>query len=181
MRTATYIQQINIFQRLCSDSSQAEQLRRERIMQQRHWLNILVGSFAVFSFYTYAESLDLRDAITQTLQTNPEVLAEQREVDARDRQIREAWGGYLPTVDVTAGYGFQERDPVSQQFSDPDRTRNELERSEARLSARQLVFDGFSTSNEYKNQKSRHESSVFRARSVGEDIALEVTRAFLNI
>ncbi len=175
------IQQINIFQRLCSDSSQTEQLRRERIMQQRHWLNILVGSFAVFSFHTHAESLDLRDAITQTLQTNPEVLAEQREVDARDRQTREAWGGYLPTVDVTAGYGFQERDPVSQQFSDPDRTRNELERSEARLSARQLVFDGFSTSNEYKNQKSRHESSVFRARSVGEDIALEVTRAFLDV
>lgn len=150
-------------------------------MQKRHWLNILLGSFSVLSFQLYAESLYLRDAIAQTLQTNPEVLAEQREVDARDRQIREAWGGYLPTVDVTAGFGFQERDPSGQQFSNPDRTRNELERSEARLSARQLVFDGFNTSNEYKNQKSRHKSSMFRAQSVGEDVALEVTRAFLEV
>lgn len=156
-------------------------LIKEKIMKQRYWLNILMGSFAVLSFQLQAESLDLPGAIAHSLQSNPEVLAEQREVDARDRQIREAWGGYLPTVDVTAGIGFQERDPVSQQFSDPDRTRNELERKEARLSARQLVFDGFSTSNEYKNQKSRHESSVFRARSVSEDIALEVTRTFLEV
>ena len=156
-------------------------VKKERIMQKRHWLNILMGSFSVLSFQVYAQSLDLRDAIAQTLQTNPEVQAEQREVDARDRQIREAWGGYLPSVDVTAGFGFQERDPVSQQFSNPNRTRNELERSEARLSARQMVFDGFSTSSEYKNQKSRHASSIFRARSVGEDVALEVTRAFLDV
>lgn len=150
-------------------------------MQQRYWLNILLGSFAVFSLQLQADSLNLRDAITQTLQSNPEILAEQREVDARDRQVREAWGGYLPTVDVTAGIGFQERDPVAQQFSNPNRTRNELERKETRLNIRQMVFDGFNTSSEYKNQISRHESAIHRARSVGEDVALEVTRSFLEV
>ena len=150
-------------------------------MFQRYWLNILLGGFSALSFQLQADALNLHDAIVQTLQTNPEVLAEQREVDARDKQVSEAWGGYLPTVDITAGIGFQERDPVSRQFSDPDRTRNELERKEVQLSIRQLVFDGFNTSNGYKNQKSRHESAAFRARSVGEDIALEVTRAFLEV
>jgi adhesin transport system outer membrane protein len=150
-------------------------------MFQRYWLNILTGGCLALSFQLHAESLSLREAIVETLQSNPEILAEQREVDARDKQVREAWGGYLPTIDVTAGVGFQERDPVSQQFANPNRTRNELERKEAQLNIRQLVFDGFNTSNEYKNQMSRHESAFFRARSVGEDVALEVTRAFLEV
>lgn len=150
-------------------------------MQQRYWINILLGGFTVLSVQLHAETLSLRDAITRSLESNPEVLAEQREVDARGKQVREAWGGYLPTVDVTAGIGFQERDPVSRQFSNANRTRNELERKEAQLSIRQLVFDGFNTEHEYKNQISRHESAAYRATSVGEDIALEATRAFLEV
>tara|TARA_R110001592_G_scaffold363178_2_gene681029 strand:+ start:912 stop:2225 length:1314 start_codon:yes stop_codon:yes gene_type:complete len=150
-------------------------------MFQRYWLSLFAGSCLALSYQLQADSLSLHDAIAQTLQSNPEILAEQREVNARDKQVREAWGGYLPTVDVTAGIGFQERDPVSGQFSNPNRTRNELERKEAQLNIRQLVFDGFNTSNEYKNQMSRYESASFRARSVGEDVALEVTRAFLEV
>lgn len=150
-------------------------------MFERYWLYILAGSMFVFTFQVQAELLSLPDAITKTLESNPEVLAEKREVDARSNQVKEAWGGYLPTVDITAGIGFQERDPVSRQFSNVNRTRNELERKEAQLNMRQLVFDGFKTTNEYKNQISRHESASFRARSVGEDLALETTRAFLEV
>ncbi|MEZ5529027.1 MAG: TolC family outer membrane protein [Porticoccaceae bacterium] len=129
----------------------------------------------------HANTLDLRDAIAQTIQTNPEVLAEMREVDARDRQVREAKGGYYPRVDLLAGFGFQERDPTAQTFSDPNRTRNELERSEGQLNVSQLVFDGFDTPNEHKNQISRHESAQFRAQSVGEDVALQVVKAYLDV
>ena len=150
-------------------------------MLQRHILTVLFAGIAGLSFQLNAETLDLRDAIAQTIQTNPEVLTELREVDARERQIREALGGYYPTVDVTAGIGFQERDPTSRTFSDPDRTRNELERHEAQLNIRQLVFDGFSTPNEHKNQISRHESAAHRAESVGEDIGLAVVRAYLDV
>ncbi len=150
-------------------------------MLQRHFLTVLLAGIAGFSFNLNADTLDLRDAIAQTIQTNPEVLTQLREVDARERQIREALGGYYPTVDVTAGIGFQERDPTSRTFSDPDRTRNELERHEAQLNVRQLVFDGFSTPNEHKNQISRHESATHRADSVGEDIALEVVRNYLEV
>ena len=137
----------------------------------------LIGSFHQIQ----ADTLSIEDAVAKTLETNPEVQAELREVDARERQVREALGGYLPTVDVLAGFGFQERDPTGRDFSPSDRTRNELERHEAQLNVRQLVFDGFNTPNEHKNQKSRHQSAAHRAHSVGEDIALEVVRTYLDV
>ena len=100
-------------------------------------------------------------------------------MDARERQVREALGAYYPTVDLLAGFGFQERDPTSEQKVNGER--NELDRSEAQINLRQLVFDGFSTTNEYRNQQSRLESSTFRASSVGEDVALKVARSYFDV
>ena len=123
----------------------------------------------------------LKRQFAAALQTNPEVLTELREVDARERQVREALGGYYPSVDLLAGFGFQERDPTSRDFSPSGRTRNELERREAQLNLRQLVFDGFDTSSEHKNQQFRHQSAEHRAYSIGEDVALEVVRAYMDV
>lgn len=151
-----------------------------RTMKSGLWL--LAVATAALVPLTSANALDVRDAIAQTLESNPQVLAELREVDARERQVRQALAGYYPTVDVVAGFGFQERDPTGRVFpSYPGRTRNELERREAQVNARQLVFDGFLTTNEYKNQKARHESAQHRATSVGEDISLEVVRVFTEV
>ncbi|MBQ0711785.1 MAG: TolC family outer membrane protein [Porticoccus sp.] len=148
-------------------------------MLQRNILAVLIAGVAGLSFQLQAGTLDLRDAISQTIQSNPEVLTELREVDARERQVREALGAYYPTVDLLAGFGFQERDPTAEQKVAGGR--NELERSEAQLNVRQLVFDGFSTTNEHKNQQARHDSSTFRASSVGENIALKVARTYLDV
>jgi adhesin transport system outer membrane protein len=135
---------------------------------------------AIFSV-SAASAIDVREVISQTLATNPRVLAELREANARERQVRQALAGYYPVVDLVAGFGFQERDPTSRTFSSPTRTRNELERREAQLNIRQLVFDGFQTTNEYRNQQAREESAKQRARSVGEDVALEVVQVFTEI
>lgn len=127
-------------------------------------------------------AVDVRAVIAQTLTDNPQVLAELREADARERQVRQALAGYYPTVDLVAGFGFQERDPTGATFANaPTRTRNELERREAQLNIRQLVFDGFNTQNEYRNQQAREESAKQKARSVGEGVALEVVRVFTEV
>lgn len=145
--------------------------------------NLAIGA-VVLSFIVSAQSfaLDVREVIAQTLTTNPSVLAELREANARERQVRQALAGYYPTVDLVGGFGFQERDPTNAAFpNSPGRTRNELERREAQLNIRQLVFDGFNTQNEYRNQQAREESAKQRARSVGEDVALEVVRVFTEV
>lgn len=141
-------------------------------------------SAAVLSLMLSVQSyaVDVREVITQTLTTNPSVLAELREANARERQVRQALAGYYPTVDLVGGFGFQERDPTNTVFpNSPGRTRNELERREAQLNIRQLVFDGFNTQNEYRNQQAREESAKQRARSVGEDVSLEVVRVFTEV
>jgi len=126
--------------------------------------------------------MDLSEAIAQTLSSNPEILAQLREADARNRQVREALGGFYPDVDLLAGIGFQERDPTNQGFINaPGRTRNELERSETQLNVRQMVFDGFNTWNEYQNQKSREESAQHRAIAVAEQISLDAIEAYLEV
>ncbi len=127
-------------------------------------------------------ALDVREVIKQTLETNPQVLADVRQANARERQVRQALAGYYPTVDLVAGFGFQERDPTGATFANaPTRTRNELERREAQINLKQLVFDGFKTNNEYRNQQAREESARQRAISTGEDVSLEVVRVFTEV
>lgn len=129
-----------------------------------------------------AIALDVRDVIKQTLDTNPQVQADMRQANARERQVRQALAGYYPTVDLVAGFGFQERDPTGATFANaPGRTRNELERREAQINLKQLVFDGFKTTNEYRNQQAREESARQRAISTGEDVSLEVMRVFTEV
>lgn len=134
------------------------------------------------SFASPGEAVDIRNVIKETVKSNPLVLAELRETDARNRKVREALAGYYPTLDLVAGYGFQERNPANRSFAaDPNGARNELDRRELQLSARQLIFDGFYTPLEHKNQQARERSAKFRATSVGEDISLSVTRAFTEV
>ena len=143
---------------------------------------VLVGSaISAAALAMPSQAVDIRTVIADTVKSNPLVLAELRETDARDRQVRQALAGYYPTLDLVAGYGFQERDPADRTFAKPGRTRNELERRELQLSARQLVFDGFYTPYEHKNQQARQLSAQYRAMSVGEDISLSVTRVFLEV
>ena len=143
---------------------------------------VLVGSaISAAALAMPSQAVDIRTVIADTVKSNPLVLAELRETDARDRQVRQALAGYYPTLDLVAGYGFQERDPADRTFAKPGRTRNELERRELQLSAQQMVFDGFYTPYEHKNQQARQRSAEYRAMSVGEDISLSVTRVFLEV
>lgn len=149
----------------------------------------LIGAAALFG-NVHAEKLDVRDAIKEALSSNPQVLSEMREVDARDREVRQALAGYYPTVDLVAAYGFQEIDPAvsrvphTGEILNPGpngRTRNELERGEVQLSMRQLVFDGYKTDYEYKNQQARFKSARHRTKSVAEDVSLQVVRVYLEV
>ena len=80
-------------------------------------------------------ALELPAAISETLASNPELQAERREADARNREVRSAKGGFLPEVELLGGYGHQEWEPAGSNRS------TDLERSEAQLSVRQRVDD----------------------------------------
>jgi adhesin transport system outer membrane protein len=136
-----------------------------------------VAALLIFGGGVHASTL--REVVKETLSGNPEVLAQVRETQARDRQVRQALGGFYPDVDILGGYGFQERDPVSRLT--PGSSRNELERTEWQLSVRQMVFDGFETWNEYQNQQAREESAEHRIQAVAEQVSLDAIEAYINI
>ncbi|UTW45773.1 TolC family outer membrane protein [bacterium SCSIO 12696] len=145
-----------------------------------------LAAIAIAGVPASAGTLSLEEAVNIALQSNPEIRTEQREVDARDREVRQALAGYYPTLDLVAAYGFQERDPVvgRNPFTGElpaGRTRNELDRSEVQLNLRQLVFDGFRTQSEHRNQKARLKSAQHRTYSVAEDVSLRVVQAYIDV
>lgn len=139
----------------------------------------LLSVLLFFSSWTWC--FELKDAVAQAIQFHPELKVEQRETEARDQEVKQARSGYLPRIDLEAGFGFQEKDPVSQSFSKPGRTRNELERHEFQINLQQMLFDGFDTQNDVANQKARLESSRYRTTFVGENVAFDVVRVYLEI
>lgn len=80
-----------------------------------------------------------REVTLEALQTNPEVQAQWQAFKAADYDMRGARGGYLPSLDVTAGTGRQSRDFDGRGTYDTNR---------AEVSLTQMLFDGFATRGE---------------------------------
>lgn len=123
-----------------------------------------------------AHGLTLKEAVRHTLETNPEVQAARNEVRSRGQEIRQAKAGYLPTVDLAAGIGRETIEAPATGNEEVD-----LTRQEASIAARQMVFDGFATSEEVKRQKARTDSSAYKLQEIEERTALRTAELYLNL
>ena len=92
---------------------------------------------------TFVQAQSLPEAMQTALERHPEIQAGVNARVAADYQLRAAKGGYLPRVDVTAGYGREGTDSPS-----TGNRWDTLNRGESAIRLRQMVFDGFATSNE---------------------------------
>ena len=123
-----------------------------------------------------ASALTLNDAIRYTLETNPEILAARNEHLARSQEVDVAKAGYRPTLDVAAGIG---RQTIESQSTGGDEVT--LTRHESSVAARQMVFDGFATSEEVNRQQARADSALYKASEIEENTALRAADVYLNI
>lgn len=114
----------------------------------------------------------LQEAIHEILQTNPEVRSVAYNRLGRDEEVRQARSGYLPTLNFTAGTGWQD---VQEPLDDT------LYPQQYNLSLRQNVFAGLATMNEVDRQKSRVRSAAYRLGGTSENIALRTTEVYLNV
>ena len=138
-------------------------------------LGIAVGVLAMCAVST-ASALTLNDAIRYTLETNPEILAARNEHLARSQEVDVAKAGYRPTLDVAAGIG---RQTIESQSTGGDEVT--LTRHESSVAARQMVFDGFATSEEVNRQQARADSALYKASEIEENTALRAADVYLNI
>lgn len=139
---------------------------------------IRVSSFSVVIALASAnaQAFSLGETIGQTLKTNPQMLSIVHELESREYELKQARAGYLPKVNISAGYGEETRKAPATGNEEIDLTREELA-----IQAEQLVFDGFSVYAEVDRQRARIESLDYQAQSTAQDIALRTTEVYINV
>ncbi len=139
------------------------------------WWALGVSSLYLFSAIP-ASALTLQEVVAHTLKTNPEALASRNQVLAREKEIRLAQGGYLPTLDAELGVG---REWTKSPATGGDEV--ELTRTEAALRLRQMLYDGSATSSEVDRQKARYNSALYDSQDTDETVALSVAEVYIEV
>lgn len=125
---------------------------------------------------SFVQAQSLPEAMQKALEVHPEIQAGVNSRIAADYQLRAAKGGYLPRVDVLAGYGREGTDSPS--------TGNRwetLNRGESSVRLRQMVFDGFATSSEVGRQQATVNSRAYSLLGASERTALTVAQVYLDV
>ncbi len=117
-------------------------------------------------------STDLSSTIQQAIITNPQVNASWANFSASGSDVRVAQGGYLPSIDVSAGVGRQDQQNDG---------RGSYSSDFAELTLSQMVFDGFATRSEVERLDRARLVAYFELLGASEDVALEAFRAYLDV
>lgn len=132
-----------------------------------------------------AQSQTLEQAVAHTLDTNPDLRVAFNRFKAREEQVNQAIAGYMPTIDINGGYGYEQTDGVSTRrrpnIGDVDSDGvAELNRGEFGVSLKQMLFDGFYTSSEVDRYSFEASADQWALLAAAEDIALDVSKVYLN-
>lgn len=128
-----------------------------------------------------AQSQTLEQAVAHTLDTNPDLRVAFNRFKAREEQVNQAIAGYMPTIDVNGGYGYEQTDSVStRRRTDLSDGTNELNPGEFGVSIKQMLFDGFYTSSEVDRYSFEASADQWALLAAAEDMALDVSKVYLN-
>lgn len=124
-------------------------------------------------------SQSLEQAVAFTFDTDPELRAAYTRFKVSEKQVEQAQAGYWPTIDATAGIGYEYTDSATTRRSD-DET-EELARRELGLSLKQALFSGFHTRSEVNRTSYATSAEQWRLYSDAEDLALQVSKVYLEL
>jgi len=132
------------------------------------------------AYTSSAQAMSLTEAIQSTIATHPELASR---VDSRlsaDEQVKVAKGGFYPSVDLTGAYGRARSDNTNtREFGNHNTETMNYTQSELRL--RQMLFDGFNTSNEVARTKDVVNSRAYYAQGTAQDLALRTIEVYLEV
>lgn len=138
--------------------------------------------FAMFT-QTVVHAQSLEQAVAFTFDTHPELRAAFTRFKVSEKQIAQAKSGYLPTVDLTAGIGYEYTDsPSTRRQAGVNRNDTaELKRREIGLSLKQELFSGFHTRSEVERTRYGARAEQWRLYGIAEDLALEVSKVYIDL
>lgn len=119
------------------------------------------------------EISDIRGAITKGVMISPRVNADWFNFAAIGEAERGAFGGYLPSADLSASIGREKRDT-------PLIDLGNYGYDATRFSITQMLFDGFATRDEVARLGFEKLSQYYTFKRASEEVALEVAVAYLE-
>lgn len=115
-----------------------------------------------------------KDIVEKTITNNPEVQAELHEYTASLEEQKAVKGNYYPHADII--YKARTQESVTTNFNN-----TETPNSQAQLVLNQMLFDGFATSSEVNRLGHTARVRYYELQAAMQNIALEVTRAYIDV
>ncbi|WP_297833626.1 TolC family outer membrane protein [Pseudomonas sp.] len=128
-----------------------------------------------------AQAMSMTQAVQSTIEYHPEVHANLNSRLAAGEDVKIAKGGYLPTVDLIAGYGREGTDSPTTRAITGNNNKETLNYTQSELRLRQMLFDGFNTPNEVRRTESVVNSRAYYVQGVSEDVALRAIEVYLEV
>ena len=149
--------------------------KTKKIMSRTHSVAKLALAFSLgFSAAVAAAEPqdDLLSVVQETLETNPELQIRLHAFQASTHDQREAFGGYLPSLDVSASGGIGDRDYDG---------RGSYSRNYAEVSLTQMLFDGFRVRNAVARTEHSSRARYYELLNEAETKALESSEVYLSV
>lgn len=131
-----------------------------------------------------AAAATLQEAVATAIENNPEILTDAHERLALDQSVNQARAGYLPTVDIAAGYGYTDsNNNVTRggSFGNTDGNAVQLMREEAGAKVKQMLFDGFAVKNQVDQAQALADAAAYKLANTSERIGLTAVTAYFDI
>lgn len=131
-------------------------------------------------------ALTLKEVVQKTILSHPEIGAIRNNRKAISQELRAARGAYLPSIDLRGAVGHEFSNNATTRGRAARRNGNKsgwvsMNRYEAGVNLRQLVFDGFGTDKEVERQIGRVQSAKYRVADTVNAVALRAIEAYLEV
>ena len=129
-----------------------------------------------------AGATTLYQSVEQALSTNPQLQTLAHNSQALQHDLEQSRGGYLPSVDLSLGYGLEQHSDSTTRNSGADPSDTDWDpRTDADLRLTQLIYDGGETGSQVSIQQALLDSGNYQLQAGTQAIALDAVTAHLNV
>ncbi len=155
--------------------------RRQGLFNPTKALIISAACLVFYSQLSMAHPHDttLRQTLEDAIKTQPDTITAHAQEEESHARLRQAQGQFLPSVDADYANGYENTDNPATR--DTTGGNVELNRREAGVRMDQLLYDGGRVWNEVKERKYEVSSAKHASHAARENVALEVSNAYINV
>jgi len=140
---------------------------------------VLTAGVALSGMTVKAEELTLDKAVARGVVTNPEFGVVANNKSATDKELDQAKGLYLPSVDLSANAGYDISSNKAIRAAGDDHETSGIYAYSATLT--QMLFDGWSARTENRRQEARVRSAASRVEETKQLVGLNIVSAYLEV